>query len=263
MTIAILLLQLAGQSAPAATSTPAPRAIAMQESRAPSDTVRLEVGSPEVDGRFFPPHRARNTVYIGDSATPATSWTNELTVGDSAGIPVMRWITRGTQANGATWELLQTYNARTLAPLRWAMRSSAGADSRLTIDGNRVRGTWKTPSDTAPVEIDRTIPRAGFIASASDLVPMAVGLREGAVMTAPVWSPQGTEVEMRVFAVLREERVTVEGEEVMAWRVEERVHSTGALKATWWLTNASPYMVLAEIPLPNGQLQRITGVALD
>ena len=31
----------------------------------------------------------------------------------------------------------------------------------------------------------------------------------------------------------------------------------------WWLTNASPYMVLAEIPLANGQIQRITGVALD
>jgi hypothetical protein len=50
---------------------------------------------------------------------------------------------------------------------------------------------------------------------------------------------------------------------VKAWRVEERVHATGELKATWWLTNASPYMVLAEIPLPNGQIQRITGVALD
>lgn len=231
-------------------------------SAVPADTLRLEVGSPEVNGLFFPPHRARNSVYIGDATTPVTTWTNELTVGDSAGVRVMRWVTRGTQSNGATWELLQTYNARTLAPLRWAMQSSAGADSRLVIDGTRVTGVWKGPSDAEPAPVDRTIPRPGFIASASDLVPMAVGLRQGLVMTAPVWSPQSTDVEVRVFTVLRQERVMVEGEEVLAWRVEERVHATGALKATWWLTNESPYMVLAEIPLPNAQVQRITGVAL-
>ena len=254
MTTVLVFILLALLPQTPAAAPPAPVA---------SDTLRLEVGSPEVNGLVFPPHRARNRVYIGNGDTPVTSWTNELTVGDSAGIRVMRWVTRGTQANGATWELLQTYNARTLAPLRWSLRSSAGADSWLRIDGTRVRGVWKTPSDTAAVAVDRTIARAGFIASASDLVPMAVGLRQGAVMTAPVWSPQSTDVEVRVFTVLAEEPVMVEGAEVVAWKVEERVHATGALAATWWLTNESPYMVLAEIPLPNGQVQRLTGVALD
>ncbi|HEX6309000.1 MAG TPA: hypothetical protein VFZ69_12475 [Longimicrobiales bacterium] len=256
MTMVVLLL-LALLPAPVRTA-PFPLA-----PRAATDTLHLEVGSPEVNGLVFPPHRARNTVYIGDATTPVTTWTNELTVADSAGMTVHRWVTRGTRANGDTWELHQTYDGRTLAPLRWAMRSSAGADSRLQIDGTRVRGKWKGPADAAPAEVDRTIPRAGFIASASDLVPMAVGLRDGLVMTAPVWSPQGTDVEVRVFTVLGEESVTVEGGEVVAWKVEERVHATGELRATWWLTNASPYMVLAEIPLANGQTQRITGVALD
>lgn len=228
-----------------------------------SDTLRLEVGSPEVNGLMFPSHRARNTVYIGDATTPVTSWTNELTVADSAGRTVHRWITSGTQANGATWELHQTYDGRTLAPLKWSLRSSAGADSRLSIDGLRVRGVMKGPSDTTGTVVDRTIPRAGFIASASDLVPMAVGMRTGLVIIAPVWSPQSTNVEVRVFTVLGEESVMVEGESVVAFKVEEHVYGTGELKATWWLTNASPYMVLAEVPLANGQIQRITGVALD
>jgi hypothetical protein len=35
------------------------------------------------------------------------------------------------------------------------------------------------------------------------------------------------------------------------------------LKATWYLTEQSPYMVYAEVPLPNGQVQRMTGVSLD
>jgi hypothetical protein len=212
---------------------------------------------------MFPSHRARNTVYIGDATAPVTSWTNELTVADSAGRTVHRWVTSGTQANGATWELHQTYDGRTLAPLKWSLRSSAGADSRLSIDGLRVRGVMKAPSDTAGTAVDRTIPRAGFIASASDLVPMAVGMRAGLVIIAPVWSPQSTDIEMRVFTVLGEESVMVEGESVVAFKVEEHVYGTGVLKATWWLTNASPYMVLAEVPLANGQIQRITGVALD
>jgi hypothetical protein len=238
------------------TATPLPGAV-------PSDTIHLEVGSPEVDALYFVPHRARNSVYIGDATTPSVTWTNELTVGDSAGMRVHRWVTKGTQANGTTWELHQTYDGRSLALLKWAQRSSAGADSRLEIDGTRVRGVLKGPGDAPANPIDRTIPRAGFVASASDLVPMAVGLRAGVVMTAPIWSPQSTTVETRVFTVLREETVKVEGADVTAWRVEERVHATGELKATWWLIDVSPYMVLAEIPLPNGQVQRITGVALD
>jgi hypothetical protein len=254
MTIAILLFLLA---TPVWTQTAPPQTVV------PTDTLRLEVGSPEVNGLMFPSHRARNTVYIGDSTTPVTSWTNELSVADSAGRTVHRWITRGTQANGATWELHQTYDGRTLAPLKWSLRSSAGADSRLRIDGTSVRGVMKGPSDTAGVVVDRTIPRAGFIASASDLVPMAVGMRADLVIIAPVWSPQSTNVEVRVFTVLGEESVMVEGESVVAFKVVERVYDTGELKATWWLTNASPYMVLAEVPLANGQIQRITGVALD
>jgi hypothetical protein len=228
-----------------------------------ADTIRLEVGSPEVDATYFVPHVARNSVYIGDATTPSVTWTNELTVGDSAGMRVHRWVTKGTQANGATWELRQTYNGRSLALLKWAQRSSAGGDSWLHVDGTRVRGVLKGPGNAEPVEIDRTLDRAGFVASATDLVPMAAGLRAGVVMTAPIWAPQSTTVEMRVFSVLREETVSVEGKDVKAWRVEERVHGTNVLKATWWLIDVSPYMVLAEIPLANGQTQRITGVALN
>lgn len=232
----------------------------------PADTLRLEVGSPEVDGRIFPVHRARNRVYLGDAATPVTEWTNELALGDSAGMPVMRWTTRGRQTTpdggSATWELLQTYHARTLAPLAYSRASSTGALTRLVIDGTRVRGVTRQPGETAERPVDRVLERPGFFAGASDLVPMAVGLREGVVMTAPVWSPSLSVPEVRVFSVLGRERVTVEGEEVEAWRVEERVEADGRLAATWWLTESSPYMVYAEIPLADGRVQRMTGVAL-
>lgn len=229
------------------------------QSDPPSDTLRLEVGSPEVDGRFFPPHRARNRVYIDDATTPSTSWTNELLVGDSAGRQVMRWISRSDQGS---WELLQTYDARSLAPLAYRRTAGDGSLIQLRIDGTRVTGVRRDPGETQDREVDTTLDRAGFIASASDLVPMAVRLEPGLVMTAPVWGPNMDSAQERIFTVIDEEPVTVEGEEVTAWRVEERIATTNALYATWWITLESPYMVLAEIPLANGGVQRITGVDL-
>ena len=232
---------------------------------APPDTLHLEIGSPEVDGRVFPVHRARNRVYVDGGTTPVTTWTNELVLGDSAGRPVMRWITRGEQlaAGGATWELLQTYDAHTLEPLTYSLTTGAGAETRLRFEGNRVVGTRRASEDAAVEQVDRVLDRRGFFAGASDLIPMAVGLRAGTVMTAPVWSPGMETPEVRVFTVLDRETVEVEGARVLAWKVEERLQSTGRLLATWYLTDRSPYMVLGETVLADGRVRRITGVSLD
>jgi hypothetical protein len=229
------------------------------------DTVHLRVGSPEIDGRVFPVHLARNRVYVEEGGAPVTTWTNELSLGDSAGMPVMHWVTRGVrigpEGTGATWELHQTYDARTLAPLAYFRTGSDGASLRLRIEGTRVRGVQRAPG-AALREIDRTLDRPGFFAGASDLIPMAVGLSAGTVMTAPVWSPGMEATEVRVFEVLAEVSVPVEGAEVRAWKVEERHQATGRLLATWYLTEHSPFMVLGEVPLADGRVQRITGVDL-
>jgi hypothetical protein len=235
--------------------------------RAPADTLRVEVGSPEIDGRVFPDHSARNRVYLQEGAGPVNTWTNDLSVGDSAGLQVHRWVTRGVQLGpegaGNSWELVQTYEARTLRPLTYYRWSSNGASMRLRIEGTRVRGVQLVPGEPTPRTIDRTLDRPGFFAGASDLVPMAARLRAGLVITAPVWAPNMESTEVRVFSVLGEETVKVEGADVRAWKVEERVQRTGALTATWYLTNSSPYMVLGEVRLPNGGIQRITGEAIE
>jgi hypothetical protein len=111
---------------------------------AQGDTLRLRVGSPEIDGRVFPSHSARNRVYMGRDVAPVSTWTNDLAVGDSAGTQVHRWVTRGVQLGpegaGSSWELVQTYDARTLQPLTYYRWASNGAYTRLRIDGTRVRG---------------------------------------------------------------------------------------------------------------------------
>ena len=231
-----------------------------------SDTIRLEVGSPEVDGRVYKPHAALVRVRVGDPDGPVLrEWTNELTLGDSAGRPVMRWITRGKQnvgqGAGNTWELRQTYDAITLKPYAYNSRASNGAHTILSIDGNRVRGTSRAAGETTTQPIDKTIDRPGFFAGASDLVPAAVGFSEGAVMIAPVWSPAMTTAENRIFTVVGKETIDVEGTNVEAWKVEER-KPDHSLYATWWLLEESPYMVYGEIVLPNGQVQRMTEVEI-
>jgi hypothetical protein len=254
MNIASLLLALASATGPMA-------------SLASSDTIRLEVGSREVDGRVYAPHAARVRVYVGPGeGRMRAEWTNVLTLGDSAGRKVQRWVTIGTQITPAgdsiKWELRQTYDAQTLAPYGIARTSSTGAMSSLHIDGRKVRGTRRANRDAPVEQVDQEIDRPGFVASASDLVPLAVGLKAGSVMIAPIWGPNMPGSEIRVFNVIGKSDVNVEGTVVNAWKVEERKQADGRLLATWYLVEKSPYMVYGEVPLPDGSIQRMTEVEI-
>ena len=230
------------------------------------DTLRIEVGSPEVRGKVFAPHAAAVRVYVGEERRLTAEWTNELTLGDSANRPVMRWVTRGKRypatGNASTWELKQTYDGETLAPYRYTVSSSLGAASQLTISGRRVQGTRRLPTDSVTNAVDQVIDRPGFFAGASDLIPVAVGLQKGRVMIAPFWSPGMTAAEARIFSVRDTVTVDVEGTPMRAWKVEEHRASDRHLLATWYLLDKSPYMVYGEVMLPNGQVQRMTEVAI-
>lgn len=230
-----------------------------------SDTLRVHVGSREVDGRIYAPHAAKVRVYVGPGqGRMRAEWTNVLTLGDSAGRRVMRWVTTGTQyplnAPAVHWELRQTYDAQTLQPYGIARTASTGLVTSLRIDGRKVTGSRRASSSAAEESISYEIDQPGFVASASDLVPLAAGLKEGRVIIAPVWGPPMTAAEMRVFHVLGKVDVDVEGTTVNAWKVEERKQADNRLLATWYLLDKSPYMVYGEVPLPDGSIQRMTEV---
>lgn len=229
------------------------------------DTLRIEVGSPQVDASWFQPHRARVRVHLNSLDTPPTNeWTNELTVGDSAGRKVARWVTLGQFDSSGTpgFDLRQTFDHVTLAPLGYRLRTRAGADVSLAIDGNRVRGTRKLPNNPNVEQVDQVVPRMGFIASASDLVPLAMKFEVGKVVVAPVWSPNMATAESRIFHTVGKVPHTVEGQQWTAWRVDEYRESDKRLMATWYLVEESPYMVGGEVFLPNGNVQKMTEIAL-
>ncbi len=230
-----------------------------------SEVLRLEVGARQIDGRVYQPHAAKVRVYVGPGqGTVRSEWTNVLTVGDSAGRQLHYWLTTGTQITPAgdtvRWELRQVYDAVTLQPYSIVRTASNGLESRLRIDGRRVHGTRRVNA-SAPIEqIDYTIDRPGFVASASDLVPAAVGFKEGRVISVPIWGPPMQQAEQRRFTIIGKVDVDVEGTRVNAWKVEEHRESDQKLLATWYLLDQSPYMVYGEVPLPDGSVQRMTEV---
>lgn len=229
------------------------------------DTVRIEMNSPLVDGRVYKPHAARVRVWVGPGAgRMRAEWTNVLTVGDSAGRSVHRWVTTGNQYTPAgdtvRWELRQTYDAQTLAPYGIARSASNGQKSSLRIDGRRVQGTRRANANAPEEAVSYEVERLGYVASASDLVPLAVGMKPGLVIIAPVWGPPMATAETRIFTVIGKTDVDVEGTIVNAWKVDEHRQSDGKLLATWWLLDKSPYMVYGEVPLADGSIQRMTEI---
>ena len=233
---------------------------------AAADTIRIEVGSPALNGRVYKPHRARVRVHLGSTDTPPTNeWINELTLGDSAGRPIMRWVTLG-QVDSATgqagFDLRQTFDLETMAPYGYSLTTRKGARISLAMDGKRMRGTRKLPNDSTAQQVDQAVPRMGFIVSASDLVPLAVGMKAGRVIIAPVWGPNMPAAETRIFSIIGKVPTMVEGKEWQAWKVEERRESDRTLLAVWYLVEDSPYMVAGDVFLPNGQVQKMTEIAL-
>ena len=233
---------------------------------AAADTIRIEVGSPLVNGRVYKPHRARVRVHLGSTDNPPTNeWTNELTLGDSAGRPIMRWVTLG-QIDSATgkagFDLRQTFDLETMAPYGYLLSTKQGVRVSLAMDGKRMYGTRKQPKDSVAQQVDQAIPRMGFIVSASDLVPLAVGMAPGKVEVAPVWGPNMPNAESRIITIVGKVPTMVEGKEWQAWKVEERRESDRTLLANWYLVEDSPYMVAGEVFLPNGQVQKMTEIAL-
>jgi hypothetical protein len=193
-----------------------------------------------------------------------SEWTNVLTHGDSAGRKVHYWVTTGTQVTPAgdtvKWELRQTYDAITLQPYSIVRTATNGALSSLQIDGRRVHGTRRANANAPMEQLDYTIDRPGFVASASDLVPAAVGFKAGRVISVQIWGPNMTQSEQRLFTIVGKSDVNVEGTVVNAWKVEERRQSDLELLATWYLLDKSPYMVYGEVPLTDGSIQRMTEV---
>ena len=232
---------------------------------ADADTVHVPVGSPLVAGSVYQPHVGRviRLRIEGDRTDTTAVWLNTLVVGDSGGRAVHRWHTGGWSGppGGARtrFDLWSTFDAKTLALLGWHMKSAAGFEARLAIDGRQVRGTTKPPSASEPQPVDFELSEAGFASGAADLIPYAVGLREGLTMTLPLWSPPGRAVQTQIWTVTGRESIAFDGRSVPSWVMEHFDAGGPSAKGRIWFVDEPPYVVQWDLFGENGVLIRMIG----
>lgn len=228
-----------------------------------TDTLRLRVGMPEVQGQMFVLHAGKVVVERDtDQGTEVvTQWTNHLAFGDSASRPVMRWITRGStrRPDGTTgnYVLRQTMDRETLAPYGYDLESSSGTQIKLRINGRQVEGWRKGPQDTARTMVNLQLSEPPFMAGAWDLIVVAATMKEGLVMVMPVWQPGMADIELRSYTITGTKDVKAGDQNWNAFVVEERKLSDPTLMGTWYLVNDPPYMVYAEVTGPDGRPRRM------
>ena len=230
-----------------------------------ADTLHIPVGSPAVDGSIYQPHVGRVTrLHMEGGRTDTTAvWLNTLELGDSAGRAVHRWLTSGWSGppGGARNEfnLRSTFDARTLALLGWHMKTGSGFEGSLAVDGRRVRGAVKPPSADGPQQVDFELPDAGFAAGAADLIPYAVGLREGLTMTLPLWSPPGRKLETEVWTVTGIEQIAFDGRTVPSYVMEHFAPGDPKAKGRIWFVDEPPYVVQWDLFPEEGVVVRMIG----
>lgn len=233
-----------------------------------ADTTRVEVGSPLVNGTFYVSHTGLVTMVRMSSGSTDTigRWTNELIMGDSAGRPIHRWYTtgwtRGSDGTTTRFDLWQTFDARTLALHTYRLRSGKGTDVRLTIEATRVRGSYRAHADSQPRNVDIMLRHAGFVAGAADLVPPAMGLREGLVIVMPVWNPPADSVETQIWTIDRRRQKEFEGRSLEAWEGAQH-DADGKRIGSIWFVNAPPYMVRWDFVASDGGVVRLIGESGD
>ena len=246
-------------------------AAVLNAQQASRDSVRLEPGTPLIDGRVIRSHVSTQRSTL--PGRPANEVVTSLTMRDSAGQRFMTMATRGaipSDSGPVQYELVQTYDARALTLVSYLLAYSNGDTTRLAIDGRRVRGVRSVPAPMRIVlaqrrrwmlqPVDQTLDRDGFDSGIVTLLSAAMAFRPGLVITIPIVTHSSGVSDVTVLAVIGREKVQVGGSRVDAWKVEQRRAGERTLSATWYLMDSPPYVAAGEVVVPGGQIMRLTRV---
>ncbi len=223
-------------AAPAAAQTPADSSVV--------------VGDARIDGTRVRPGRAVFAweMIRGDQKMPVGTLTDEITLAQEGGRPVLRRVL-SLQAMMGSLVDSTTSDARTLAPISERAHQPRRAVA-LDFDGRRVRGSI-TPTGGAPTAVDTASPRPAFNPGSWDLVLRALPLAEGLAVRYAVFDvdqPGERWYSARVVGVERPEGTTAE-----AWKVEmER----GATKVTAWIDRSTREVLRVETAMGGGILRQ-------
>jgi hypothetical protein len=256
--VSLILLVTAATLGIAASEIPRP------QQRQSADTLCVAVGSEMISGLELPVHGSKIDRFQLDpgQAPRNIGWiTNVMSIGDTAGRPVFRFITEGEarQPNGQAnrYTLYTTFDRKTTALLGYFISGSLGREVRLTLDGNRVRGTIRPSADAAVQPVDVTLSRPGFLGSSMDIQLALLPLRPGLTIELPVWMPGMTDAESRWYVVVSQGTAKMGGKTVDAWVTEEWNADRSRKLSTMNVIKSAPFMEWQEFDQPSGGKLRL------
>jgi hypothetical protein len=188
------------------------------------DTVDVAVGSRLIDGQRARPYasRFRGVQIAGRDSTVLFAMTNEVSHFDSSGVPLVRVVAAGDEADASG----------TLKPAHGTFLLN-----RLTLAFFAATGDGAPPASAYPAS-------PAFYGPAADIPVEFLPRRLGVVYRLQLWQPGVAAPETHLYETVGRGRVEAFGRQYdSAWVVEDRRAGSGKLASRMWLTSDPPYMV--------------------
>lgn len=239
-----------------------------------ADTIDVGVGSPLIDGARMRSFTTRIRTFRVAGADPAlvSEATNVITLGDSAGVPVVRVRSSGWSMGPkgrieSTTDF--TFDRATLALRGMVSRAADGSERALHADGRSVEMVVPLPNGAPPLRTALATP--GFYGPWSDFVVEELPRRVGTVYRVHLWRPAPQPggpprivEETHLYTVARREDVAVLGKTYrQAWVIEDRLAGNDALAGTMWIVDGPPNLVRWLIAMPDGSALRVDQALVD
>lgn len=217
-----------------------------------SEPVTIRLGDKSVDGRIFKPHLARITQSSIRNGQTQLMWTatNDALLTEINGKKALRIVTEGASdiEPKRTWHGDILMFLQSLEPISYDWKISNGNSAIFKFEGTRIVGNLKNAVKNTEQKLDEDLGLMTTIGGIEDVVVGALPLKVGYSAKIPVYQLGQNGVQWKTYLVTGTKKVTISGQEVNAWVVEEQ----GKSKNTMWLVDQPPYMVKWEFVMPDG-----------
>ena len=209
--------------------------------------VTVRVGDGTLDGSFLEPYNNAwfySVTFTDGRVAPQGVWSDHLQWTTVDGKQVLLRVQGTTFVTGSSNAILNTFDPKTLAPIKSELHNIDGTIVRRTFDGTHVTSvTLANAKDTkAPDAAELAQPVYDFNGGMYGILLAALPLKEGLSGTLPAIGDNGTNLTAEPFVVLRQEDVEAGARgKVKAWVVDSA--RPGNYTMRFWLTKTPPYII--------------------
>ena len=216
-----------------------------QQTAVPKPTVR--VGDGTIDGSFLQPYNNAwfYSVKMANGKTrPQGIWSDHLQFTTVNGKQALLRVQGTTFLNGLSNAMVNTFDAKTLAPMTSETHGIDSSIFKRTFDGKHVTSMTMANAKDAATPVESDLPQAvyDFNGGLYGLLLAALPLKAGLKGSLPAVADRENTLTAESFRVLREEQVQAGSRgAVKAWVVESVKPDKYVM--TFWLTKTPPYII--------------------